>query len=141
MISLAALFVATTMIINEVDLTAEDGLDALFLAGLVEVDGTVHNAVVGETQRRLTKLRGPRGKVFDVTRAIEQRVLGVDVEVDCGGAHRMILCGEAAGGFGGPSPVSRAQENDLGPNLRRYYVKHCAISSKDSRIQSERMLA
>ena len=43
---------------RDVDLAADDGLDALGLARAVEVDRAVHHAVVGHGDRRLPQLRG-----------------------------------------------------------------------------------
>ena len=58
------------------------GLIPCLLAGLVVLDRAVHHAVVGEAERRLPERRRALGERVDPARAVEQRVLGVDVEVD-----------------------------------------------------------
>ena len=61
----------------------------MLLGGLVELDGAVHDAVVGQADGRLIEGGGALGELADVARAVEQRVLGVDVQVRDGrGAHR-----------------------------------------------------
>ena len=69
---------------GDVDLTADDRLDPRVLAGFVEVDGAVHDAVVREADRGHLELRGAAHHRLDAAGAIEQRVLGVIVEVDEG---------------------------------------------------------
>ena len=73
------------VVVDEVDLTADDRLDAVLVAGLVQLDGAVHDAVIGQSEGRLAELRGALGERFDLACAVEQRVLGVDVEVGAGG--------------------------------------------------------
>jgi hypothetical protein len=73
---------AVRVVVDQVDLAAEDRLDALVPARLVELDRAVHDAVVGQPERRLAELGGALGEGLDVARAVEQRVLGVDVQVD-----------------------------------------------------------
>ena len=67
---------------RHVDLTAQDGLDPGRSALLVEGDGAVHDAVVGERQRRHLELGGAGHQGLDPAGAVEQRELGVVVEVD-----------------------------------------------------------
>ena len=74
------------VVVDQVDLTADDRLDAVLRARLVELDRAVHHAVVGEAEGRLTELRRALGQRVDLAGAVEQRVLGVDVEVGAGGA-------------------------------------------------------
>ena len=69
---------------GEVDLAAENRLDAVTLGGLVHLDRAAHHAVVGERERRLAEGRGALGKGVDVACPVEQRVLGVDVQMDAG---------------------------------------------------------
>ena len=47
---------AVGVVVDEVDLAAEDRLDLVLAARLVELDGAVHHAVVGEPQRGLAEL-------------------------------------------------------------------------------------
>ena len=71
-------------VLDEIGLEADDRFDPVLLAGLVEVDGPVHHAVVGEPEGGLTELRGPGGHRVDLAGAVEQRVLAVGVEMDGG---------------------------------------------------------
>jgi hypothetical protein len=48
--------------------------------------GAVHHAVVGEPEGRLVEGGGPLGESVDAAGAVENRVLGMDVEM--GEAHR-----------------------------------------------------
>jgi hypothetical protein len=72
---------------GHVHLAAEDGLDLLLLAGLVELDRAEHVAMIGEGHGAHPLGLGARHQVLDLERAIEQRVLRVDVEVDELGSH------------------------------------------------------
>ena len=82
------LALADRAVVDEVRLEPEDRLDAVLLARLEQLDRAVHHAVVGEPERRLAELRGAGGELVDLARAVEQRVLGVDVQVGAGGrAH------------------------------------------------------
>ena len=75
-------------IVDQVGLEADDRFDPVLVARLVEVDGAVHHAMVGEPEGGLAELRRPRRHRVDLAGAIEQRVLAVGVEMDCGrGAH------------------------------------------------------
>ncbi len=75
---------------GHVGLEPDDGVDALLAARLVEVDGAVHVAVVGHADRRLPV--GHRGAhhVGDPRRAIEHRVLGVQMQVGERRAHESL---------------------------------------------------
>ena len=53
-------------------------------ARVLELHCAVHHAMVGQPERRLLELRRPRGEVLDLARAVQQRVLGVDVQVGAG---------------------------------------------------------
>ena len=78
-------------IVDQVGLEPEDRLDPVLAAGLVVLDRAVHDAVVGEPERRHAELRRALGHRLDLAGAVEQRVLAVDVQVDCRGAHRAII--------------------------------------------------
>ena len=69
------------VVVGHVGLGAEHRRDPLGLAGPVEVEDPVHVAVVGDADGRLAVGRGRRDQVLDPRRAVEHRVLGVDVEV------------------------------------------------------------
>src|SRR5947209_7683991 len=76
------------VILDDVHLAAQNRLDPVLLAGGEQLDRAVHHAVIGERQRRLFEGGGARGELVDLARPVEQRVLGMDVEVDAGRAHR-----------------------------------------------------
>ena len=62
---------------GDIDLAADDGLDARLAAGLVEGDGAVHDAVVGDGQGRLSQLLGALRQPVRPAGAVEQAVLGM----------------------------------------------------------------
>ncbi len=90
---------ARRLVVDEVDLAADDRLDAVLAGGEVVLDGAVHDPVVGETQRRLAERRRPRGEGIDLARPVQQRVLRMDVKVRAGGDghERMRICTGADG--------------------------------------------
>src|SRR5262245_15852050 len=67
---------------DHVHLAAEDGRDALLLAGFVVLDRAEHVAVVGERDRAHAQRLRSGDEIFDPERTVEQRVLRVDVEMD-----------------------------------------------------------
>ncbi len=69
------------VVVGHVGLGAEHRRDPLGLAGPVEVEDPVHVAVVRDADGRLPVGRRRRDQVLDPRRAVEHRVLGVDVEV------------------------------------------------------------
>ncbi len=74
---------------RDVHLAADNGLDALPLAGAVEVNCAVHDPVVCDRHGGLAQLLDPAGQSVDLAEAVQQAVLRVDVEVDKG--HRVPL--------------------------------------------------
>ncbi len=85
------------VVVDEVDLAADDRLDAVLGARLVQLDRAVHHAVVGERERRLVERRRARRQRVDLARAVEQRVLGVDVQMGAGdAAHWYCMLGVRA---------------------------------------------
>jgi hypothetical protein len=73
---------------RDVDFAAEDGGDAALLACLVELERSEHVAVVGHGDGAHAELFRAVGELADADGAVEERVLGVDVEVDELGGHR-----------------------------------------------------
>ena len=69
-------------VVGDVDLAADDRLHACLPGLLVELDRAGERPMVGEGDGRHLELRGPRREVRDAARAVEDRVLGVDVEMD-----------------------------------------------------------
>ena len=95
---------------GHVELAADDRRDGGLLAGRVEVDGAEEVAVIGEGEGREAELGGPRdephvhffpalaGRALDLLElsgAVQQAVLRVDVEVDEVGAGGAALAGGA----------------------------------------------
>ena len=75
---------------DEVEFAADDRLDAFGLGGVVELDRAVKIAVVGERESLHPQLRRAIHQPVDPARAVEQAVVGMDVEVDeilIGGRH------------------------------------------------------
>src|SRR6185503_19822182 len=68
-------------VVYEVGLEPHDRLDAVLLGRLDQLDGAVHDAVVGQADGRLVEGRGARGQRVDLAGAVEEGVLRVDVEV------------------------------------------------------------
>ena len=58
------------------------GLEAGLACLLLELPGGVHVAVIGDRQRRLLELLRAPDQVIDAVRAVEERVLGVAMQVD-----------------------------------------------------------
>ena len=77
-----------SVIVDEVYLAPDDRLDAVLRARLVKLDGAVHDAMIGESEGGLPELGGAPCQRIDLACAVEQGVLGVDVQVCAGGlAH------------------------------------------------------
>src|SRR5688572_32524490 len=72
----STLFPYTTLFRSE----AQDRLHAVLAAGLVELDRAVQHTVVGEAQGRHPELRAARREAVDLACAVQQGVLGVDVQ-------------------------------------------------------------
>ena len=73
------------IMLRDVDLAADDGLDGrVFLRYLEKFLDPVHVAVVGDGQGGHAEFLGPLEKVLDRRLAVEDRVLGMDVQVDEG---------------------------------------------------------
>ena len=74
-------------VVGDVHLAPDDRLHALLVGGLVEVDRAGQRAVVGERHRRHLEPGRLVDERRDPARPVEDRVLGVDVQVDERGAH------------------------------------------------------
>ena len=64
---------------GHVDLTADDGFDALRLAGPVEVDDAVHVAVVSNGDGGLAQLLDPLGQLWDAAGPVQKAVFSMDM--------------------------------------------------------------
>ncbi len=69
-------------VVAHVHLTAENRLDSVLSGLSVELDGSGQRAVVGERNGRHLELGRPGGELWDPARSVEDRVFGVDVEVN-----------------------------------------------------------
>ena len=67
---------------RDVDLAAEDRIDAALPRLIVEHDRREHVAVLGDRHRRHLQLHRAVEQLLDPARAVEQRVLAVQVEMD-----------------------------------------------------------
>ena len=67
---------------GDVDLAADDRLDAGGHRLLVELDGAEHVAVVGDRQGRHAAFLGALDQVADLDGAVEEAVLAVQMEMD-----------------------------------------------------------
>ena len=67
---------------RDVDLAAEDRIDAALARLVVEDDRREHVAVLGDRQRRHLQLDRLVEQFVDAAGAVEQRELGVQVKVD-----------------------------------------------------------
>ena len=73
---------------GDIHLAAQDGLDARLLGRRVEFDRPEHVAVVGHGQRGKIQLFGPGHQPVETAGGIEQRELGVQVQMGEVGGHR-----------------------------------------------------
>ena len=64
---------------GDIDLAADDRLDARVLAGLIKSHGAVHHAVVGDGKGRLPERFGALRHLADAARAVQQAVFTVNV--------------------------------------------------------------
>ena len=101
----------------DVTLDAEDGFNAVRLAGLVEVDCAMDVAVVSESDGRHSEFGRPGGHVVQPAQAVEQAVLGVVMEMDklihgrghgnsCCASRNALLIGRPAGAPGTANAMS-----------------------------------
>ena len=67
----------------------DDGLDPVGDGGVVEFDHPKHRAVVGDGDRGHVHLLDALRQLLDIREAVEERVVGVDVEV--GEAHGLVV--------------------------------------------------
>jgi len=68
--------------VGHVGLAADDRPDARVLGFLVEIDDPVHDPVIGDGQGRHAQLLGLVDGLADAAAAVEQTVLGVEMQVD-----------------------------------------------------------
>ena len=94
-------------VVGDVDLAADDRLDAVLFGLAVELDRAGERAVVGEPDGGHLELGGPLRERRDAAGAVENRVFGVDVEVDEG---RLGHSGGQRIAGPGPHPFARLEK-------------------------------
>ena len=67
---------------RDIDLAADDGFDAFFARRLVKINDAVHRAVVGDGERGEFQFMGLVHQPVQPAGAIEQRILGVQMEMN-----------------------------------------------------------
>jgi len=110
-LGLAGLF--ETRLFHEVHFATDQGLDALVLGRLVELDRAKHVSMVRQRDGLHAQLGRARHQAVDLTRAIEQTVVGVEMEMDETGIGRR----HAAKGCRPRRPRKRG--NSLNPAIPR----------------------
>jgi hypothetical protein len=92
---------ARPTVVDEVDLTAQERLDARLARAAVELDRARHGAVVGDPDRGHAELGRTLDELRDTAGAVQDRVLGVDVQMGVaidGAIRASLLCeGDGAG--------------------------------------------
>ena len=80
MIGVLFLFVQTR-IFCQINFAANDGFNIFLGCFFVELDGTIHSAMIGNSKMSLTKLFCLGDKFTDLGKTIQKGELGVDMEV------------------------------------------------------------
>jgi hypothetical protein len=84
-------------VVGDVDLAADDGLDAVATRFAEEFDRSGQRSVVGERDGRHLEFGRSLGERRDPARSVEDRVLGMDVEMDerrgFGSGHGRVILG------------------------------------------------
>src|SRR4051794_11615350 len=70
---------------------ADNGLDSFLLALVIELDGPVHTAVVGDGDRIHAEIFRPLHQLIDAAGAVQQGVMRVDVQVNKTGSRHLTL--------------------------------------------------
>ena len=66
---------------RHIDLASDDRLDACLFCRLIKIDHAVHDAVIGYGRAVHSKLFDALYIFFDLIGAVQQRILGVDVQM------------------------------------------------------------
>ena len=66
---------------RDIDLTADNGLDARRFCGLIKINHSVHDAVIGNGRCRHAEFFDPADILGDFVGAVQKRVLRVDVQM------------------------------------------------------------
>ncbi len=70
--------------LGQVGLNAQHRVDAVLVAGSVEVDRAMHDAVVGQRQGRLSQFGGACHQPIEAVQAVQEGIFGVGVKVNEG---------------------------------------------------------
>ena len=74
---------------GNVKLTADDGLDVVIFTGLVELDGSVHGAMIRDRDGRRALFNRFFNVFFRLRKAIQNGIVSVNVKIDeLGLGHR-----------------------------------------------------
>ena len=113
---------------RHVELAAEDRLDPFLLAGQVEVDGAEQVAVVGQRERREPELPRARDQLVELRGAVEQAVLGMDVQVDEVGVplHQVASLAPGAAPVPGRAPPAAGRTIGARPRAARGFPRRRA---------------
>jgi len=101
-------------VVDQIGLEADDWLDVVRPAGLVEVDRAVHHPVVGEAEGGHAELGRPLHHRVDLAGPVEQRILAVDMQMDRRIAHTAMFSAGEDGARTFPA-TSDARLNSIGP--------------------------
>jgi hypothetical protein len=90
-----------TRLFGQINLAADQGLNAFAFGGIVELNGTEHVAMISEGHGLHAQGGGAVHQAIDPTGAVQQAVVGVDVEMDeIGGGGRHAIQATPAAAFG-----------------------------------------
>src|SRR5215471_12440201 len=70
------------VLLADVELAADDRLDSLLLRGIYKMDRAIDVAMVGHGHGLLPDLAHTRHQLLDVAGAVEERVIGMQMEMD-----------------------------------------------------------
>ena len=79
--AVARLFLRAAVVFRDVEFFADDGIDAVRMTELFEIEYAEHIAVIGERERFHIELFGTLYERFYFCRAVEQRIIGVYVKM------------------------------------------------------------
>jgi hypothetical protein len=122
-----------------VDLTANNGLNALGLAGLVKVHHAIHDAMVGDGHSGLAQLFYPLHQLRDAAGSIQEGKFCVDVQVDKGHlAHFLFFSVYLAGLFQGNRRLALRAFNPMGSRLHDLFEEALPAVGAEGPPQSRR---
>ena len=82
MIVIAEAFGVIAHILGQIRLNPNNRINSPRLARLIKLDRAIHRAVIGNRQRIHSERLAALDQIGDSISAVEQRVVGVDVEMD-----------------------------------------------------------